>query len=116
MIDSFKLEGNFTFTFAYQDPDVEYDDDEEPLLSQYSFAVEVNENYFKNYREDFSNQCAKLESEYGVHDVHASPSDLEGFMSYEVSPKKQLELVTKWRDWYQNNSYNVGEISHKLVN
>lgn len=42
-----------------------------------------------------------IESSYGVHDWSTGPStdvDAIGYASYEVEPRKELELMMLWRD------------------
>ena len=66
--------------------------------------------------EQLIEQASDLESEYGVHDYHASglPDGDKfvefGYHSYEVKQDKWEELTNKWRDWFVWQNFNPSEV------
>lgn len=77
-----------------------------PDLEKLTQFTGSDDGPFMELRED-------IESDYGCHDFFGSmdPGNYTvGFSSQEIEKDQRLEVMTKWREFFEKSGYQVGAV------
>jgi hypothetical protein len=102
----------FGFEFVYYS---DYEIDTKPIYNTYTFnfigSDEELEELYNNSIEGHTYDTfqSKMESKYGLHDYVGSETVLFGYISDEIIPDNYNEVVNKWKEYFVENGFKVGE-------
>jgi hypothetical protein len=95
------LINNGVFYFELWDPDND-------TGRCYGFNMVItNPDLNTEFDPDYENFAGDIEMDYGTHDWSSRPRDEVmgfGYSAYEVDPKLNLELMRKWREYFESRS------------
>lgn len=108
------------FVFEF---DVEQEDGDTITIIKSFNVVATNKNLERIKKEidqgqysDFIDILDNLEGEYGVHDVSFSlGAEFLGLCTYEVKADMIDELMGKWKKFFEDQEFVIGEISSHIV-